>query len=141
MPMHTCGFWPEHLLWTPELERAIMIVGHINDVYIATHILPDYAQTALRALAALEGVSLMDMMRAKERVESWNDRPTPPGATRALYCIPDDRLVAAVYTLINYGDSASVGRDSLIVLVQRPTETTFLAVGVRGRNNQMSEAA
>lgn len=121
----TCGFHPEHLYYTPEFERASHIVGLITNVYFATHIMIDLVGKSERALAELESASLGDMLTASILVDQWNDRQVPADAAKTIICVPDDRLIAAVFAFIHYRVD-SPDRDALILLSRGADGTRFL---------------
>ncbi|AAL49610.1 unknown [Sinorhizobium phage PBC5] len=90
------------------LERARQIVTAINHRAF-------FAMGISDKSASLEGVTLIDMIEAKARVEKENDAP-PVDGKKAFTIVPDDRLIAAAYALEHYdGDKSAVavvpGRD------------------------------
>lgn len=101
----TCGFNPEHLYLTEEFERAQDIVGAMIDIYMGDlGCDPDELPTADKFEAAcklLAHLSLSDMLNARAVIERWNERPSGGGG-KWIMCVPEDRLIAAIYTLVQY---------------------------------------
>lgn len=80
-------------------ERAAEIVAAINNRAFMSMGLADQA-------GSLQGVSLAEMLEAKALVKQGNEE-SEAGARRSgggysISCTPDDRLIAAVYTLEHY---------------------------------------
>jgi hypothetical protein len=82
-----------------DLARARDIVIAINDRCMFTMDLPAKCET-------LAGVSLAEMIEAKRLVQNASAANKAAAAVTGepytLYCVPDDRLIAAVYTLEHY---------------------------------------
>lgn len=53
-------------------------------------------------LSALSGVSLADMLAAKAGIEARNAAARTASGGYTITVIPDDRLIAAAYTLLSY---------------------------------------
>jgi hypothetical protein len=51
---------------------------------------------------ALEGVSLKEMIEAKELVQEANKEAAVKDGSRTISCVCDDRFLAALYTAHNY---------------------------------------
>ena len=100
-------------------ERAVQITGAICDCGLIAMGLdrPDNA-------IDLTTISLQEMLEATGIVRDHPGEPSDGG--RTLYVYPDDRMVAAVYTLVNYSDSrspiAEYGRKMIGVVPIRPAE-------------------
>lgn len=82
-------------------ERAKEIVSAIND--------RAYFKMGLKEapdIGSLEGVSLAEMLEAKNAVEAGNraaqEHAKQTGGTYSVSIIPDDRLIAAAYALEHY---------------------------------------
>lgn len=102
----TCGFLPLHLYEGLELERALTIVHAINTFAL------DGIGLAHADPKPLADLSLQEMLDAVRIVERYNERPRMLGVGNSLTMVPADRLIAAVYTLINfYNPSAHDGDD------------------------------
>lgn len=95
---HTAGFFPLHVFWGPEFDRAQQIVASINSMAMESMGLGD-AETQI-----LHDLSLREMLDAVETVKQWNRMPKQNGITREHYVVPDARLTAAAYTLLHYFD-------------------------------------
>lgn len=92
---------------TPELmplARAVKIVTAINQRLF-------FAMGITDQCNSLAGVSLPDMIAARDRVRIENSLAKPIDGVRQSYVVPDDRLISAVYTLEHYD-----GSDETIVL-------------------------
>lgn len=87
------------------LARAQEIVQAIN---AACFIRAGVHDSNLNAFKVLEGLSLADMLRAVEALKAENERRQAAAKNDAaspgvrLFMTPDDRLTAAVYTMLNY---------------------------------------
>lgn len=105
----TCGFLPLHLYEGPELERAVDVCASINAFALATMGIgtPDPK--------AVADLSLRDMLDALETVERYNDRPKMMTVPHSLYMVPAERLIAAVYTLVNFRLRPQDGEQDAIV--------------------------
>lgn len=84
-----------------DLERALEIVGAINDrMFLAMGLVP------ASEVGSLQGVSLVQMLEAKQVVERENDRRAAEakreGSSYSISVVPADRLIAAAYALENY---------------------------------------
>lgn len=91
-----------------ELDRAKTIVQAV----VARSLLT-LGIGKLESLPSLKGVSLDDMIRAAARLRH-HEEPSTDGKGKRFYVIPDDRLIAAVYTLEHYhpgGEAIAVRRD------------------------------
>lgn len=134
------GFYPEHLYWTPEFERAEDIVGAMCDLYLGDiGCAPDELPAADKFEAAcnlLAHLSLSDMLNARSLVEQWNERPSGPGG-KWFMCVPEDRLIAAIYTLVHYTYCASP--DTNYVVVERRTPVNIHSLQVRSRPARMKK--
>lgn len=76
-------------------ERALSIVRAINDRCF-------FAMGISETVGSLEGVSLADMLEAKRLVEQRNENAAYVDGKRTINVVPDDRLIAAAYTLEHY---------------------------------------
>lgn len=127
----TCGFLPIHLYDNEELERASNICAAIISF--------GFEAMGLRIADAepLSNLSIQDMLDAARVVEAWNDRPRMYGASSSSLMVPDDRLTAAVYTLLHYHepDATTSDMDEIVVRFTKPLfardVTHFLLVGAR----------
>lgn len=104
----TCGFLPLHLYEGPELDRASDICARINAFAIETMGLGCLGRADPKSVDCL---SLQDMLDAVRVVKRFNARPKMYGVGASCHMVPDDRLTAAVYTLINFHDSRATGQD------------------------------
>ncbi|MGK9200455.1 hypothetical protein [Sinorhizobium meliloti] len=92
-----------------ELDRAIAIVKAIYQRCIC-------ATDVVEKVNSLEGVSLSQMLAAKDRLQLENATSRSVDGVRRFYTVPDDRLIAAAYALEHYdGDENAIvvvpGRD------------------------------
>lgn len=92
----TCGFLPLHLYEGPELDRAMRICADINAFALATM---EIGSPDPKGVADL---SLRDMLDALDTVERWNARPKMECVGYSMCMVPAERLIAAVYTLVNF---------------------------------------
>ena len=83
-------------------DRAIDIVRRINARYFLA-----MGISQEPVLPSLDGVSLAEMLEATGTVGKINDTTTAGTGPKAFYVVPDDRLIAAVYTVVNYHPEAS----------------------------------
>lgn len=118
----TAGFVPLHLYEDTELLRAQKIVAAINSFAMAPMGLGEAKPKDLN------GISLREMLAAVDVVERYNDRPRMSGVGTTICMVPDDRLTAAVYTLLHY---AGHDRDYVIGTFKSWHGVHFVAVGVR----------
>ncbi|MCA1490127.1 hypothetical protein I6F11_04235 [Ensifer sp. NBAIM29] len=100
---------PESTPGLMELDRALWIVKAINQRAL-------FAMGIAEKVDSLEGVSLSQMIAAKDRVEFENAMARPVDGKRTVHVVPADRLIAAAYALEHYdGDESAVavipGRD------------------------------
>lgn len=105
----TCGFLPLHLYEGPELDRAQDICAAINAFAMAAMGIGNASPKAVQDL------SLRDMLDALDTVERWNDRPKMEGVGYSMCMVPAERLIAAVYTLVNFPLRPQDGNQDLIV--------------------------
>lgn len=126
------GFNPEHLYLTPEFEHATDVVGAMCDLYLGDlGWMPDELPSADRfenACNLLAHLSLSDMLNARQVVEQWNERPAGPGG-KTFMCVPEDRLIAAIYTLVHYTYCAPP--DENYTVVERRTPSNIHSLQVR----------
>ena len=101
----SAGFVPGHLYEGPELERAKEICSAINAFAMESMGLGKADPVKVKDL------SLRDMLDALDIVERYNDRPAIDGVPRTVYMVPAERLIAAVYTLVNFADHSPCGDD------------------------------
>lgn len=107
---------------TMSLERALEITAAICARSWATDISPDWAQPSLA------GISLREMLDARDVVDAENARPKSKGP-RTIYVVPDPRLIAAVYTFEHYEPSRQAvlsvpmadGRKRMLAVVAQTT--------------------
>ncbi|MFG1246752.1 hypothetical protein [Xanthobacter flavus] len=106
-----------------EIERAKEIVHSINAFAMVTMGLEVKA-------GSLKDVTLSDMLEAKAAVLSLNAAAAADykehGGSYSIYCVPDDRLIAAVYTLGHYHPS----REPILCLPRQSFNGTHVAVAV-----------
>lgn len=105
----TCGFLPLHLYEGPELDRAMRVCADINAFALAAMGIGNATPKAV------EGLSLRDMLDALDTVERWNARPKMEGVGYSMCMVPAERLIAAVYTLVNFPLRPQDGDQDLIV--------------------------
>lgn len=97
-----CGFFPEHVYYGQRLDRSLEICDAINSFAMeAMGFEQDLAETRKR-ITLLNDLSLRDMLDALECVESWNSRHVPMEQSKTINFVPAERLIAAVYTLVNF---------------------------------------
>lgn len=138
----SCGFLPLHLYEGADLERARNIVHAINLFALdGMGIGVDRARPDVIA-----DLSLQDMLDAVRTVERWNARPKMMGVGYSQSMVPDDRLTAAVYTLIHFHDQHAIGdADGDHIPVQFTAQhwgdkvVHFLLVGARPKPDAMDE--
>lgn len=135
------GFMPEHLYEGPELERAKDICHAINAFAMETMGLGTADPNKVKVL------SLRQMLDAVDLVERWNDRPHMNGVTYSVCMVPAERLVAAVYTLVNFCSRSPCGEDDDDDVIVRFTQKRwgdefvhFLLVGNREKNEIEAES-
>lgn len=104
----SCGFYPAHLYEGPALDRALGICGAVN-AFAPESMGFDPVPAAARKL--LSPLSLRDMLDALDEVERYNARPAMDGVSRSTYMVPAERLIAAVYTLLNFAPTRSDDKD------------------------------
>lgn len=100
----SCGFYPVHLYEGPSLDRALGICDAVNAFALESMGFDPVPAAARKLLAPL---SLRDMLDALDEVERYNDRPAMDGVSRSVHMVPADRLIAAVYTLLNFAPTRS----------------------------------
>jgi len=88
-----------------ELDRAIAIVKAINQRCFCAMGIADKVDS-------LDGVSLSQMLAAKDRLQLESATSRSVDGVRRFYTVPDDRLIAAAYALQHYD-----GDDNAIVVV------------------------
>lgn len=101
----TTGFLPGHLYEGHDLERAKDICHAINAFAMETMGLGKGDPAKVRDL------SLRQMLDAVDLVERWNHRPQMDGISYSVCMVPAERLVAAVYTLVNFCSRSPCGGD------------------------------
>lgn len=137
----TCGFLPLHLYEGPELERAQDICAAINAFAMAAMGLGNANPKAVADL------SLRDMLDALDTVERWNDRPKMEGVGYSMCMVPAERLIAAVYTLVNFPlRPQDDGQDLIVRFDNRHWGTDYVNALVvvrheRKEDDEMEDAA
>lgn len=113
------------MAWAPPLtlDRAIEITGAICERSFHTLGLWDVG----KPMASLEGVSLGQMVEAVALVNRENEKPSD-GNGKTIHVIPDQRLVAAVFTLEHYEGTQRIA--------SKPVKDGFAAVGVFVKEGQ-----
>ncbi|MBD9539957.1 hypothetical protein IB276_10890 [Ensifer sp. ENS04] len=91
------------------LDRAVWIVNAINQRAL-------FAMGIAEKVDSLEGITLSQMIEAKDRVELENATSKTVDGMRRLYVVPAERLIAAAYALDHFdGDDTAIavvpGRD------------------------------
>lgn len=136
----TAGFGLNHIYEGPELERALEICHAINAFAL------EEFDLATADPATVRDLSLREMLDAVDMVMAWNDRPRVEGVAHSISFVPAERLIAAVYTLVNFAARSPCGDaddDHIPVrCTQRQWGTDyvhFLAVGNR-RKSQSDDA-
>ena len=131
----SAGFVPGHLYEEPELERAKEICSAINAFAMETMGL------GKADAAKVKDLSLREMLDALDLVERWNDRPAINGVSRSISMVPAERLIAAVYTLVNFADHSPCGDEDDDHIPVRFTQrrygddfVQFLLIGSREAN-------
>lgn len=116
-------------------ERAQEIVSAIND--------RAYFKMGLKEapdIGSLEGVSLAEMLEAKNTVEAGNkaaqERAKQTGGTYSVSIIPDDRLIAAAYALEHYHPD----NEAVVVIPTSEWPYDRRALGVVGLEPSKDEA-
>lgn len=109
---HTCGFYPVHLYLGETYDRADQIIDAICCFSLAEIGLTEVTPETIATLARLD---LADMLAAKNVIDLMNRMPVPAGAPRTIHVVPDDRLIAAVYTWLHYCAGDDTGRDNVVV--------------------------
>lgn len=99
----TCGFLPLHVYEGPDLDRALDICHAVNAFAMEAMGL---GKADPKAVADL---SLRDMLDALETVKRWNRRPHMDGVSYSTSMVPAERLIAAVFTLVNFADPSPCG--------------------------------
>lgn len=127
---NTCGFLPLHAYEGAALDRAQHICAAINAFALEEFGLAVASPTDLFHL------SLQDMLDAVRMVERWNARPVMLGEAGSCCLVPDDRLTAAVYTLLHFKARSTGADDDSIPVRFRETRwgdeaVHFLLVGAR----------
>lgn len=95
----TCGFLPLHLYEGPSLERALDICQAINSFAMESM---GFGPVSAKARTLLDPLGLRDMLDAVDEVTRFNGRPEMLGVSYSSYMHPAERLIAAVYTLLNF---------------------------------------
>ncbi len=120
----TCGFYPMHLYLGADFEAAEAIMSAVCDFSLAELGLADVTAAHLDLLRPLD---LADFLAAKAVVERFNARRVPAGASKSFRVVPDDRLIAAVYTWLHYCAGRDVGDpDESIVRADQGEQRHFL---------------
>lgn len=136
----TTGFMPGHLYEGPDFERAKDICAAINAFAMETMGLgkADHKKVA--------DLSLRQMLDAVDLVERYNDQPSMNGVSRSVYMVPAERLVAAVYTLVNFCQRSPCGDQDDDDIIVRFTQrhwgddmVQFLLIGNREKKEFESE--
>jgi hypothetical protein len=130
------GFLPTHVYEGPELERAKDICSAINAFAM------EGMGLGKADVAKVQDLSLREMLDALALVERWNDRPKTEGVPYTLSIVPDERLVAAVYTLVNFADLSPDGDEESDDIPVRFTQRRwgdeyvhFLLIGNRNKRD------
>ena len=122
----TCGFLPTHLYEGPEFDRASCITAAINSFCLASMGLGNANPKPLNNL------TLHDMMEALNIVERHNSKPAIAGVAHSVHMVPADRLIAAVYTLLNfYAAPYDEDGDQIPALLETRHGKHFVLVGTR----------
>lgn len=137
---NTCGFLPLHLYEGAELDRAKSICAAISTFAL------DQMGLAKADPSPLRELSLQDMIDAVRTVECWNERPRMLDVSYSMSVVPDDRLTAAVYTLIHYHNPRSIGDEDDDEVPVRFTERRwgdeivhFMLIGSRDRDETSAD--
>lgn len=77
-----------------ELDRAIELVGAVNSFA--------YFAMGLQEPISIKNATLAELVQARDVVETENRRRNDLPGTKTLMCVPDDRLIAAVFTARHY---------------------------------------
>lgn len=77
-----------------ELDHAIELVGAVNSFA--------YYAMGLQEPRSIKNATLAELMQARDVVEAQNRRREGATGTKTLMCVPDDRLIAAVFTARHY---------------------------------------
>jgi hypothetical protein len=86
----------------------------------------------------LREVSLRDMLDAVAHVKLDDEtRPSNSDGSRSFSIVPDDRLVAAVYTALHYSVAPNEG-DDLVVGYPDGSRVHLLITAVRDRSQMMT---
>lgn len=118
------------------LDEAIKIVHAINSFCLAQMGL---GETDVKTV---EPLSLVDMLEAKRLVIERNDAERAKDGAHTIYMYPDDRLIAAVYSLLHYrsGMMSDKHDDEILVTVKGNwNKVFFLAVGARDASEMADE--
>lgn len=113
-------------------ERAQEIVSAINARCLVT-------MGIEQPMARLEGVSLAEMLEAKDIVKAQNEtaksQARDHGGGYSIQMVPDDRLIAAVYVIGHYHPS----RDPILYLPARGLFSDRIALAVVGMSSDDEE--
>lgn len=104
----SCGFLPLHLYEGASLERASGICSAINSFAMESM---GFGPVPAANRKMLEPMPLRAMLDAVAEVERFNERPRMFGVNYGAYMVPAERLVAAVYTLLNFAPTRSDDKD------------------------------
>lgn len=122
------------------MSKSHEIVAAINRFALETI---GIAQVSSADRDLLLDLSLREMLAAVDEINVENDKPAPPGQSKIITVVPDDRLTSAVYTLLHWRLRPFDEDDDVLVrfteggLVPR---VHFLAVCQR-ENSQLQEDA
>ncbi|MRX32776.1 hypothetical protein [Aminobacter sp. MDW-2] len=83
-------------------EKPAMDVQRANAIVKAINQRAFFAMGIAETVDTLEGVTLADMLEAKEIVQAANKAAASIDGKTELRVVPDDRLIAAAYTLEHY---------------------------------------
>lgn len=100
----SCGFLPLHLYDGPTMDRSIAICDAVIAFAMESM---GFVPVPAQARALLDPLSLRDMLDAIDEVERYNTRPAMNGVSRSVHMVPAERLLAAVYTLLNFAPTRS----------------------------------
>ncbi len=122
------------------LTRANEINRAMVDFFMAGQVLdhhPEYQDRARASMKILADLSLRDMLAADEIVRAQENEKLPDGTTVCqMKC--DHRLIAAIYTMLNFSPSpvrpglfAGPAGDEIILSIKQGGHYFFLTTGSR----------
>lgn len=138
----SCGFLPLHLYEGPSLERAAEVCAAINRFALESM---GFGPVPAASRGLLDPMPLREMLNALDEVERFNGRPKMLGVPYSSHMVPAERLVAAVYTLLNFAPTRGADKEDDEIPVRFTAKrwgddyVHFMLIGQRLRSELQDE--